>query len=341
MRIGAFLGAHDDTFLQFCQQYGVTDIVGGFKSMADYTRKFPPDAGAKPGCHWDYLELVQLRERVEAFRLTLASMENPHPSWCFDHVMLGLPGRDQQLENLFITIRNMGRAGIPYVGYNWMANPARLWRFSTRTSTNYPARGGAHADLLDMAEVDKAPLFRDREYTAAEMWENYEYFVRAIVPVLEESNVRMGLHPDDPPTPQVGGIARLFHSPEGYQRAMDLADSPASAVNFCLGNWTAMGTDIPASIRQFGERGQILYGHAQGVQGTVPRFNECFLDESDCDYFEIVRTFDEIGLDTFLAVAHLPRTVNDGAPQFQGHGFAIGFMAGIIKAAQNANGTRS
>ena len=334
MRIGAFLGAYDDIFLQFCQQYGVTDIVGGFKSMADYTRKFPPDAGAKPGCHWDYLELVQLRERVEAFGLTLASMENPHPSWCFDHVMLGLPGRDQQLENLFITIRNMGRAGIPYVGYNWMANPARLWRFSTRTSTNYPARGGAHSDLLDMAEVDKAPLFRDREYTAAEMWENYEYFVHAILPVLEESNVRMGLHPDDPPTPKVGGIARIFHSPEGYQRAMDLADSPASAVNFCLGNWTAMGTDIPASIRQFGERGRILYGHAQGVQGTVPRFNECFLDQSDCDYFEIVRTFDEIGLDTFLAVAHLPRTVNDGAPQFQGHGFAIGFMAGIIKAAQ-------
>ena len=340
MRIGAFLGAYDDTFLQFCQQYGVTDIVGGFSSMPDYTRKFPPDAGSKPGNHWDYLELVQLRERAEAFGLTLASMENPHPPWCFDHVMLGLPGREQQLENLFITIRNMGRAGIPYVGYNWMANPARLWRFSTRTSVNYPARGGAYSDLLDMAEVDKAPLFRDREYTAAEMWENYEFFVRAIVPVLEESNVRMGLHPDDPPTPKVGGIARIFNNPEGYRRAMDLAGSPASAVNLCLGNWTAMGTDIPASIRQFGERGLILYGHAQGVQGTVPRFNECFLDESDCDYFEIVRTFDEVGLDTFLAVAHLPRTINDRPPQFQGHGFAIGFMAGIIRAAQGANDAR-
>jgi mannonate dehydratase len=338
MRIGTFLGAHDDTFLQFCQQYGVTDIVGGFGSMKDYTRKFPPDAGDKPGSHWDYLELVQLRERAEAFGLTLASMENPHPAWCFDHIMLGLPGRDQQLENLFITIRNMGRAGIPYYGYNWMVNPARLWRFSTRTSINYPARGGSHTDLLDMAEVDKAPLFRDREYGADEMWENYEYFVRAVVPVLEESGVRMGLHPDDPPAPKLGGIARLFYNPEGYQRAMDLANSQASAVNFCLGNWTAMGTDIPASIRQFGEAGHILYGHAQGVQGTVPRFNECFLDEADCNYLEIVKTFEEVGLDTFLAVAHLPRTVNDASPQYQGHGFAIGFMAGIIKAAQRSKG---
>ena len=338
MRIGTFLGAYDDTFLQFCQQYGVSDIVGGFGSMADYTRKFPPDAGDKPGCHWDYLELVQLRERVEAFGLTLASMENPHPSWCFDQIMLGLPGRDQQLENLSVTIRNMGRAGIPYYGYNWIVYPARLWRFSTRTSINYPARGGAHTDLLDMSEVDKAPLFRDREYGADEMWENYEYFVRAIVPVLEEAGVRMGLHPDDPPAPKLGGIARLFHNPEGYQRAMDLAGSRASAVNFCLGNWTAMGTDIPASIRQFGEADQILYGHAQGVQGTVPRFNECFLDEADCDYFEIVKTFEEIGLDSFLAVAHLPRTVSDTPPQYQGHGFAIGFMAGIIKAVQRSRG---
>ena len=333
MRVGAFIGAGDDVFLEFLTQYGVTDVVGGFSTMSDYTRTFAPDAGDRPGCHWEYSELVQLRERVETFGLRLASMENPHPGWCFDHVMLGLPGREQQLENLFITIRNMGRAGIPYVGYNWMVGPSGLQRFSTRSSTEYPARGGAHSDLLDMAQVQEAPLFRDREYGAEEMWENYEYFVRAIVPVLEESGVRMGLHPDDPPTASVGGVARIFHSPEGFQRALDLADSPVSAVNLCLGNWTVMGVDIPASIRQFGGRDQILYGHAQGVQGTVPRFNECFLDESDADYFEIVRTFDEVGVDTFLAVAHLPRTVNAAAPQFQGHAFAIGFLAGVIKSA--------
>ena len=59
------------------------------------------------------------------------------------------------------------------------------------------------------------------------------------------------------------------------------------------------------------------------------------LDEADCDYFEIVRTFDELGIDTFLAVAHLPRTINDAPPQFQGHAFAIGVMAGILRAARN------
>jgi mannonate dehydratase len=336
MRLGAFLVGLDDDFLRFLQQYGVTDVVGGFPSVPNYTKKFPLDAGDQLGCHWEYEELVQLRERIEAFGMTLSSMENPHPAWCFDQVQLGLPGRDQQLENLSITIRNMGRAGIPYMGYNWMVNPAGLWRFSTRTSTTYPARGGAQTDHLNMDELDNAPLFRDREYGAEEMWENYEYFVRTIVPVLEEAGVRMGVHPDDPPVPSLGGIARIFNSPENYQRAMDLTDSPTSGINLCLGNWTAMGTDILASVRQFGEQGRILYGHAQGVQGTVPNFKECFLDEADCDYFEIVRAFNELDLDTFLLVSHLPRTVNDGPPQFQGHAFAMGFMAGIIKAANSA-----
>lgn len=341
MRIGAFLGNQGDDFLQFLQQYGVSDVVGGFTSCPDYTRKFPPDAGDKPGQYWDYLDLVQLRERVESYGLRLASMENPLPQWCFDRVMLGLPGRDQQLENLSITIRNMGRAGIPYYGYNWMANPSRNWRFSTRSSLNFPGRGGAKYDLLDLEVVNKGPLFRDREYSSGEMWENYEYFVRAIVPVLEESGVRMGLHPDDPPSPKVGGVARIFHDPDCYQRALDLADSEVSGVNLCLGNWTAMGTDIVASIRRFGAAGRILYGHAQGVQGTVPRFNECFLDEADCDFLEVVRTFDQVGVDSFLAVAHLPRTVNDSPPQFQGHAFAIGYMAGIIGAANQLNGNGS
>ena len=60
MRVGAIIGAVDDVFLQFLQQYGVTDVVGGFYTVHDCTRKFPPDAGDKPGCHWDLLELVQL-----------------------------------------------------------------------------------------------------------------------------------------------------------------------------------------------------------------------------------------------------------------------------------------
>ena len=332
MRIGAFLGDQGDDFLLFLQQYGVTDVVGGYGTHPDFERRFPPDAGDRPGNHWEYEELARLRERVESFGLRLASLENPLPAWCFDRVVLGLPGRDQQLENFAVTVRNMGRAGIPYVGYNWMGNPPGLRRFSTRSSTTHPGRGGAGTDLLDLDEVNRAGLFRDREYTADEMWENYEYFVRAIVPVLEEAGVRMGLHPDDPPADSVGGIARIFHSPEGYQRAMDMAGSPASGVNLCLGNWTAMGVDIPASIRQFGGRGRILYGHAQGVRGAVPRFTECFLDQGDCDYAQIARTFDEVGLDTFLAVAHLPRTVNDDPPQFQGHAFAIGYLAGIIRA---------
>ena len=70
-----------------------------------------------------------------------------------------------------------------------------------------------------------------------------------------------------------------------------------------------MGTDILAAIRHFGERGQIVYGHAQGVQGTVPKFQECFLDEADCDFLAVLQAFKEVGFDSVL----LPRPLSTHA----------------------------
>ena len=40
---------------------------------------------------------------------------------------------------------------------------------------------------------------------------------RAVLPVAEEAGVILALHPDDPPVPMLGGVARLFHEPAGFQ----------------------------------------------------------------------------------------------------------------------------
>ena len=86
--------------------------------------------------------------------------------------------------------------------------------------------------------MGNVPLFREREYTDEEMWSNYAFFMRAIMPVAEQAGVRLGLHPRDPPLSQpIGGIPRLFATFEGFKRAMDIADSPNRGPTFCLGNW--------------------------------------------------------------------------------------------------------
>jgi len=333
MRLAAFASFDpEDRYLRFIKQYGVNELIVGGKADPDVLGRAPIEASDSPDSHWTFMDLVNLRTRCEALGLRVAALENPLPPWCYDRAMLGLPGRDQQIDNLAKTIRNMGRAGIPILGYHWMVNPAGVTRASWRTSLRAPARGGASASQLDMELAARAPQSRDRVYSADEMWSNWTYFIRALAPVAEEAGVKLALHPDDPPVASLGGVARIFNSFASFERAMEVAASPACGLEFCLGNWWAMGTDVIAAIRRFGPRGQIHYVHVQGVHGTVPRFQECFLDEADCDFPAVLRALRDVGFDGVLAPAHVPDTIDDTPRQHQGHAFAFGYLRGLLQA---------
>ena len=320
-----------DAHLHFLKQHGVDHVIVGGKAQGSVVRRFTPEAGDRPGVHWEFIDLLHLRQRCEAAGMTLVSIENPVPPWCYDRVMLGLPGRDQQIDNLMATIRNMGRAGIPVLGYHWMVNPPGVLRASYRTAMNTPGRGGAQVASFDLGLAERAPLFRDREYSEAELWANYEYFLRAIVPVAEDAGVRLALHPDDPPVEQLGGVPRLFRSPAAFQRALDLAGSPMSGLNFCLANWWAMGSDLLAAIAHFGRQGKIFYGHVQGIRGVVPRFRECFVDESECDFLDALRALRDAGFDGSLAPGHYPHTVASDTSPYASEAFAFGYLHGLLR----------
>ena len=71
-----------------------------------------------------------------------------------------------------------------------------------------------------------------RSLTAAssakeELWENYTYFIKQVVPVAEELGMRIGIHPDDPPVPELGGVPRcIFGNFDGYVRALGDRQQP-------------------------------------------------------------------------------------------------------------------
>lgn len=332
MRIGAFFKIDsDDNYLKFLRQYGVHDLIFGSKAGGRTAVKFPHEKGSELGSHWKTEELIAVKKRVETFGFRLACIENPVPPWCWDKIQLGKPGRDVQIENLAMTIKAMGEAGIPIMGYNWMVNPHGVSRMSLRNIFNVKLRGDAIGESIDMQLEDDDLNYRDRQYTEEEMWKYYEYFVKAIVPVLEENNVKMALHPDDPPVEKLGGIPRLFGTVDSFRKAMSMANSKNSGLNFCLGNWTAMGTDIISAIHEFGSQQLIYYGHAQGVSGTVPKFTECFLDEADCDFFSVIREMNKVTDQGFLIPAHFPHTAGDTPEQHHGHAFGIGYLAGLNK----------
>jgi mannonate dehydratase len=284
---------------------------------------------------WELDDLRWLVRRCADYGLRLEAIENV-PVRFYDKAMLGLPGRDEQIENYQATIRHLGQAGIPILGYHWMPNG--VWR----TSKTTPGRGGALVTAFDMelAATDQPlvhgikehPLAQGRTFTEAEMWDNYVYFMKAVLPVAEAAGVKLALHPDDPPLPTLGGIARLFYHFDGFKRAMDAFPSPNSGLDFCMGCWSEMGPGVMEAIRYFGERGNIFYVHFRDVQGCVPTFQECFLGEGNVDVVAAIRTLKEVGFTGFIIDDHVPRLIDDTDWSHRGRAFQTGYIMALVQA---------
>ena len=311
--------------------------VGQFSELSHERLSFARQLGATgvqvntpvlPGeKRWELNDLLWLRRRCESYGLRLEAIENTPISF-YDKAMLGLPGRDEQIENYQATIRNLGAAGIPILGYHWMPNG--VWR----TGWTTPGRGGAQVSSFDMGLVQGGVLTHRRVFTADEMWENYASFMRAVVPVAEEAGVTLALHPDDPPVPSLGGVARLFHTFEGFKRAMEIAPSPNSGLDFCMGCWSEMGPGVIEAIRYFGRHGKIVYVHFRDVQGTVPCFQECFLGEGNVDVIAAMRALKEVGFTGFLLDDHVPHIVDDTDWGHRARAHALGYIQALIKTVQ-------
>ena len=306
--------------LTFAQQLGVSGVL----------LNTPLLPGAQ---RWETSDLIWLRQRCEAYGLRLEALENTPVSF-YDRAMLGLPGRDEQIANYQATIRNMGAAGIPILGYHWMPNG--VWR-----TPDALGRGGAIVTAFDMAQIDayplrqgvrEHPLLQGRTVNADEMWANYCYFMERVLPVAEEAGVMLALHPDDPPVPMLGDIARLFHNFEGFQRAMETFDSPNHGLDFCMGCWSEMGPDPIEAIRFFGTRGKIVYVHFRDVQGCVPTFQECFLGEGNVNVVAAMCALKESDFTGFIIDDHVPHVVDDTTWGHRGRAHATGYIQALVAA---------
>ncbi|TNC51664.1 TIM barrel protein [Rubellimicrobium rubrum] len=338
--------------------------IGQFNEIAEEKLRFAAQLGVEgiqmnnpilPGEHrWEQADVRRLVERVEAHGLRFEAIENV-PTHFYHRAMLGLPGRDEQIENYRATIRAVARAGVPILGYHFMPNS--VWT----TSREPLGRGGALVRRFDLAVVEAAgsdpgrlrPFLPTRLGTQAsmplrspeepplgpeEMWANYEYFIRAVLPVAEEEGISLALHPDDPPVPMLGGVARIFDGPDGLRRAHALAQgSPAWALDLCLGSLSESPGGHRAvidAIREFGPRGAIAYVHFRDVKGTVPCFDECFIGEGNFDPAEAMELLWTSGFDGFIIDDHVPLMDDDTAWCHRGRAHAVGYLQGMIRMLQ-------
>jgi mannonate dehydratase len=299
----------DETDLNFARQLGVEYV------------SIPSRGGT-------YETFATHKQRVENASLKIANIGNSSVH-NMPEVTLNLPGRDAKIEEYKQYLRDLSRAGIFYTTYAHMGNG--IWS-SPRETT----RGGAPARAFRLESatgtwIDKQfdkPLSHGRRYSPEELWENYTYFIRQIVPVAEETGVRIGIHPDDPPALELGGVPRcIFGTFDGYMRALEIANSPNIGVCLCCGTWLEggkhMGKDVFETIRTFSGMNKLWKIHFRNVTAPVPYFVETFIDDGYGDMKKIMRTLMDVDFRGILIVDHVPQMVGD---RRTGWAYSIGYV---------------
>lgn len=315
MKLGMMLPAKPDIKWQLAAQIGVKFAIT--KAAPELTGQLPP---------WDFESLRQTRDRFAAAGFKLEALEGDE----FDmfRIKLGLPGRDEDIEKYQSMLRNMGKLKIPLLCYNFMAGIG--WY---RTRTDLPERGGALTsgfDLTDLAGKEDVPL----QITEDQLWANYEYFLRAVMPVAEESGVKMGLHPDDPPVSPLLGYSRILTSADAYRRVMSLSDSASHGITFCQATFRAMGEDVFRLLPEFAER--IFFLHFRDITGTKTCFRETFHDNGPTDMAAFLAACRDAGIDGLIRPDHTPTMAGEDNAnpgyEMQGNLFAVGYMKGLMDA---------
>ena len=189
-------------------------------------------------------------------------------------IHLGLPDRDHEIDRFNQMLRVFGEEEIPFTSIAWQPNGIlrTAWKVGEYT------RGGV-AMYCDQNEILARPNAEDRAYTEDEIWDNFTYFMERVIPVAEETGVRLALHPNDPPLACMAGIPSLIYNMECYRRAFRAAGgSKALGAKLCVGCWLERlrRPDVgyqravrrgPPALRPFPERQR----PAAGVRGSPCR----------------------------------------------------------------------
>jgi mannonate dehydratase len=292
-----------------------------------------------PDGTWRVAEIVKVQERLARFGLTMDVLSLDLQSTYvtrqrFPRIMLGRPGRDEDIEVIKQNVRAAGEAGVPCLKYN-------LNLLGVPRTGRTPGRGGvtySHFNIGQWAEPTPAE-FGAR--SAEQVWEAITFFLERVVPVAEQAQVRLACHPHDPGLPPgtpLSGVECVLGSVEGLNRFVAIAPSPHHGLNFCQGTVAEMCADprheVPAAIRSFGERGKIFMVHFRNIRGRVLDFEEVFPDEGDVDMYECIKLYRQLGYQGMILPDHVPHSDVDTSWGHRQRSFCLGYTRALIQAAE-------
>ena len=270
---------------------------------------------------WTQEAIHALKEEIEAAGLRLSGIESVN---VHDSIKIGDADRDKYIDNYITTLENLGKEDIHMVCYNFM--PVFDW---TRTELARVRPDGSTVLAYTQEAVDALipeemfnSIAGDMNGTVMPGWEpermarvkelfaaykdvddeklfaNLKYFLERIMPVCNQYDIKMAIHPDDPAWP-VFGLPRIIINKANILRMMKMVDDPHNGVTFCSGSYgTNLENDLPDMIRSL--KGRIHFAHVRNLKFHSPtNFEEACHISSDgnFDMYEIVKALYEIGFD--------------------------------------------
>lgn len=269
---------------------------------------------------WPLERIIKLKETIEAKGLTLSVIESVP---VHEDIKTGDGDRDRYIENYCETLRNLSKAGIDCVCYNFM--PVFDW---TRSDLSYELPDGSYAlaykdetvqkmnpltgdlslpgwDASYTKEDMKALLEKYQNISEEDLWNNLKYFLDRVIKVAEEVHIKMAIHPDDPPW-NIFGLPRIITNKKNIERFLKLYDSPYNGLTLCSGSLGVdPNNDIIDMVKSFSDR--IHFAHIRNVKITG---NKCFEEaghKTECgslDIFGIIKAYHDSGFDGYIRPDH-------------------------------------
>ena len=299
----------------------------GVKHLTAKVKKFSDDDGA-----WDLDEMKRMKNNCDKYGVIFEAIRMK------DDYIRQRKGskRDRILEAIMGNIRKASQIGVKVITYHWRVIPIRR---------NLKVKGRGNAIYTGFKLEDNwkdLPVGKSGRVFSDDYWERITYFLKHVIPVAREYDVKMACHPYDPPGLPFGyqGVDN-WDSPsifKAIKRYESIIDSPYNGFQLCLGT-TAEGLKNPKKeilpiIEHLAKQGKIHQIHMRNIRGGLNDFLEVFPEEGEMDFLEIIRMLRDFQFSGAFCPDHLPRHPKD-REKLQAFAFASGYIKALIHAVNS------
>ena len=278
----------------------------------------------------NYEDMKRFQEKLKNYGIEITDACNAgyykNPS-----IHLGLKDRDICIDRYIDFTKNLAKLGIKLGYMTWDSDV-----YETKHDVGKYSRG-SKTRIVEEADIPVHDLKFGRHYDEKEIWENCEYFLKKVMPVLKEYNMKIAFHPDDPPVPCFHDVCNLIWRSDDYRRLFALVnDDPHIVMKFCVGCWLQGGAqfgNLMEDLEEFVKKGKVAVVHFRNVSGTLPYFEETLIEDGYMDMYRILRRLIELDYDGVITIDHPLEMVEKFGGKRIGNAYMVGYLKGMLDAA--------